>query len=297
MKNTYRSTLITAAIATGMLLTAQLHAQVDEIPSPQPADPEASSETVTLTETDTVVRDDNGNVVASEEDSVTLSPGPERNENIPVTYGGSFYDQYLRDRLTVGTRMLWYSLTDTEQGEEFDGSFLGSINRTTEDQDPAPVFFYLEYAVTPHFGFGVSYDRFKVVTLDNGGGDGTFDLDGPILYGFGRLVNGSIFTPFVELGVAFYGVDFDPLEEWTFSGGSPTVINRFEPDNATGLVLAGGVDIQIIEHLSLNLYLRYVSVDFDVDYFFTPNSTTVPSKTGTFPGDHFAYGFGLGYTF
>ena len=193
--------------------------------------------------------------------------------------------------------MLWYSLTDTEKGEEFDGSFLGSINRTTEDQEPAPVYFYLEYAITPYFGLGISYDQFKVQTLDSGGGDGTFELDGPILYGFGRFENGSAFTPFAEIGVAFYGNSFDAKDSWTFANGSETVVNRFEPDDPTGFVIAGGVDIDLIDNLKANLYLRYTAVDFDVDYIFTPNSETEPFRSGSFPGDHFSYGVGLSYTF
>lgn len=232
------------------------------------------------------------------EEATVVTPAPSRkDEVIPVKEPNPFYDKYLRDRLSIGTRMLWYSLTDTEQGEEFDGSFIGSINRTTEDQDPAPFFVYVEYAISPYFGLGISYDQFKVVTLDSKGGDGTFELSGPILYGFGRLENGSAFTPFAELGVAFYSVDFDPRDEWTFFGGSPTPVNRLETDNTTGFVVAGGVDIEIIEHLSANIYLRYVNVDFDVDNFFIPFSNTQPVSKGTFPGDHFAYGIGLKYTF
>lgn len=228
---------------------------------------------------------------------VTIEPSPKVEEEIPVIEGSSFYSQYIKDRLSIGTRVLWYSLTDTEKGEEFDGSFLGSINKTTEDQDLAPVYLYIEYAITPYFGLGISYDQFKVKTLDSGGGDGTFELDGPILYAFGRFENGSAFTPFGEIGMGFYSTSFNALEEWTFSGGSPTVVNRFEVDDTTGFVMAGGLDIEIIEHLSVNIYLRYTWVDFDVDYFFTPSSTTTPLRKGTFPGDHFSYGIGLKYTF
>ncbi|MGE9289959.1 MAG: hypothetical protein ACQKBT_03150 [Puniceicoccales bacterium] len=307
MKETGATFLITAMLLAGCLFSP-LYALDGEIPSDpeppvavdestsveSPVSPDSESEAVT--ETESVVEDSGGTVVAAEE-TVTITPMPKKKEVIPVKKGDSFYDKYIHDRLRVGTRMLWYSLTDTESGEEFDGSFIGSLNRTTEDQDPAPVYFYLEYAITPYFGVGMSYDQFKVVTLDSGGGDGTFDLDGPILYGFARYENGSAFTPFAEIGVAFYGTDFNPKDEWTYSDGGSTVINRFDTDNSTGFVIAGGLDIEIIEHLSVNLYLRYVSVDIDVDYYFTPISNTTPSQTATFPGDHFAYGFGIAYTF
>ncbi len=228
---------------------------------------------------------------------VTVEPSPAIDKEIAVVKKSGFFEHYIKDRLSIGTRVLWYSLTDTEQGEEFDGSFLGSINRTEEDQDLAPVYIYVEYAITPYFGIGISYDQFKVKTLDSGGGDGTFELDGPIIYGFGRFENGSAFTPFAEIGMAFYSNSFNARDEWTFSDGSSTVRNRFEPDDATGFVIAGGLDYEIVENLSANIYLRYTSVDFDVDYYFTPNSTTTPYRKGTFPGDHFSYGIGLKYTF
>lgn len=302
-----------------VLCAAQLRGQTSESPDPIPESPvmeEAapptetpppsetatdvssveSADTEAVVETDAVAADVNGTVVAEEETTI-ITPAPRETEVIPVSKEDSFYENYLRDRLRVGTRVLWYSLTDTESGEEFDGSFIGSLNRTTEDQDPAPVYFYAEYAITPYFGLGFSYDQFKVVTLDSGGGDGTFEVDGPIFYAFGRYENGSAFTPFVELGLAFYGVDFDARDEWTFSDGGSNVINRFDPDSSTGVVLGGGVDIEIIDHLSVNLYLRYVSMDIDVDYYFTPVSDTTPFATGTFPGDHFAYGLGVAFTF
>jgi len=104
---------------------------------------------------------------------VTETPSPKIEEDMIRIEKSGFYEKYLRDRLSIGTRVLWYSLTDTEQGEEFDGSFLGSLNRTEESQDLAPVYIYLEYAITPYFGLGISYDQFKVKTRDSGGGDGT----------------------------------------------------------------------------------------------------------------------------
>jgi len=277
-----------------------------EAPAPAPEAPAPETEVV-VTEIDPVPTTE----VEAESDSMAVASGgtvveasegtkvpsaPEVESDIPVEKKDSFYANYIQDRLRVGTRVLWYSLTDTESGEEFDGSFIGSLNRTTEDQDPAPVYFYAEYSITPYFGIGVSYDQFKVVTLDSGGGDGTFELDGPILYGFGRFENGSAFTPFLELGVAFYGIDFDAKPEWTFGNGN-FVRNRFETEDSTGFVVGGGLDIEIIEHLSVNLYLRYVSVDIDVDYVFTPNPQTERITQGTFPGDHFAYGLGIAYTF
>ncbi|MBC2604037.1 outer membrane beta-barrel protein [Puniceicoccus vermicola] len=312
MKDSSASCLVSAILAVGTLIVPQLNGQVSEIPPPEPEAPMngdfsadevettakvgSGSDADTVTETDTVIRDSGGSMVA-EEETVKVTPAPKKRERIPVSKKDSFYETYIHDRLTVGTRMLWYSLTDTESGDEFSGSFIGSLNRTTEDQDPAPVYFYAEYALTPYFGFGLSYDQFKVVTLDSGGGDGTFDLSGPILYGFGRFENGSAFTPFAEVGVAFYSADFNAKDDWTFSDGGNTVINRFDADNSTGFVIAGGVDYQIIEHLSVNLYIRYVSVDIDVDYYFTPASNTTPSGSAKFPGDHIAYGFGIAYTF
>tara|TARA_R100000027_G_scaffold48943_1_gene37530 strand:+ start:7445 stop:8413 length:969 start_codon:yes stop_codon:yes gene_type:complete len=322
MKESKSSFLVAAIIAAGALISSTLSGQsadipppatetapVAEVPKPEPADPvvessspssveppsESDEEEVTVTETEDVVQSSGGTMVA-EEETVTVAP-PKKKDPVPLKKKDSFYDKYLHDRLTLGTRVLWYSLTDTESGEEFDGSFIGSLNRTTEDQNPAPIYFYAEYAITPYFGFGMSYDQFKIVTLDSGGGDGSFELDGPILYGFGRFENGSAFTPFLEVGIAFYGVDFSPKDEWTYSDGGTTVINRFDVDNSTGFVLGGGLDIAIIEHLSVNLYLRYVSVDVDVDYYFTPASNTTPSASGSFPGDHFSYGLGVAYTF
>ncbi|MEM0967122.1 MAG: hypothetical protein AAGJ81_13340 [Verrucomicrobiota bacterium] len=282
-----------------LFLVGNLSAQETGFPAPasEAGETPTASERAVI-EAEEQVAGEDADIVAMEENA-TIKPAPKKpEETIPVQRrGDSFFDKYIRDRLSIGTRVLWYSLTDTESGEEFNGSFIGSLNRTTEEQDAAPVYFYLEYAISPYFGVGISYDQFKVKTLDSGGGDGTFELDGPIIYAFGRFENGSAFTPFGEIGLAFYGTSFDARPEWTFSNGGTTVINRFEPDDSTGFVIGGGLDIEIIKHLSANIYLRYVSVDIDVDYFFSPFSTTTPLNTATFPGDHFAYGLGLKYTF
>ena len=323
MKDLYRRLSHSVLLISGAFLFAEAEAQEADIPPPSPEMTEENivGETDVVVESEALMVDEAAMTRPSDEtilveepveieesvvveetpetitETTTIQPAPRKAEVIPYTEPDSFYENYIKGRLSIGTRMLWYTLTDTESGEEFNGSFIGSLNQTTEEQDPAPFYIYLEYAITPYFGLGISYDQFKVKTLDSGGGDGTFDLSGPILYGFGRFENGSAYTPFAEIGVAFYGVDFNPRDEWTFSDGGSNVINRFETENTTGFVLGGGLDIQIIEHLSANIYLRYVATDIDVDYYFTPNSNTNPTATATFPGDHFAYGIGLKYTF
>ena len=215
-----------------------------------------------------------------------------------IVAGSAFYENWIEDRLSLGTRVLWYSLTDTKKGEPFEGSFLGSIYKTDEVQDNAPIYAYLNYAITKYFGVGISYDQFKIKTLDNGAGDGTFDINGPITYLFAQYPNDSFVTPFAEIGAAFYSVSFDARDEWTYGGGDGTTVRRrFDPDNTVGFALGGGLDFEIYKGLTANLYVRYVSMDFDVNYYFSPYSTTTPQEKGNFVGDQVAYGLGIGYRF
>jgi len=217
---------------------------------------------------------------------------PQVTEEAKDQPGQDFFQQYIHDHLEIGTRSTGYTFKTDTKGAPFNGSYLGSLNEIHEHQNYAPVKAYVQYKFSPYGGLGIAYDQFKVATgMSPSGeesGDGTFELQGAYIYLLGAFENESRFTPYAELGVAFYSVDFNAKEWWTEGGR-----RVFNPENATGIALAIGCDVQVYKQWSVDLYLRYMDVDVDVDYVFDRKYHTV----GTFEVSHYDYGIGVKYSF
>jgi len=224
--------------------------------------------------------------------SVMASASEDVTEVEKNTDGKDFFQEYIHSHLEIGTRSTGYSFTDDVQGDPFDGSYLGSLNEVHESQNYAPVKVFAQYKLDNNIGFGVAYDQFEAATGSSpkaeDGGDGSFSLKGVYVYLLGSLPNETRFTPFVEVGLVAYGADFAEKSWWYEDGRR--VIN---PDNAVGTVVAIGCDIHVYEQWSIDVYLRRVNVDLDVDYVFMERVHT----SGTFTLSHNEYGIGVKYRF
>lgn len=209
--------------------------------------------------------------------------------------------------LEIGTRILHVSLDedyrpghvrpggDPSRPSQYFGTFLGSLTKLEVDQDYAPLRLYLQYFVNEYVGFGLSYDALRVDTRDWYSSDGFVEIAGPLLYAVARKPTESAFTPFAELGLGFYQARYDPNPSWTQRGDvSERAMAVKDP---TAFYLAFGVDCEVAEQWSLNLYVRSVfnaTVDAEAYY---PRQKNKVFERGEFPLDYYGIGIGLKYAF
>ena len=206
--------------------------------------------------------------------------------------GTPWYGRRPVGRLEAGTRYTHYKLKETRRGGKVDGhyvdTFLGSLSELEEDQDRSPNKVFIQYKPCPYAGLGVSYDHVRAVTMDSGGGDGTVDAEGPILYVTGCYPNRTRATPYCELGYVMYNAQFE-ANSWDAGGRRTMTVH-----DSSGLVLAAGLDILAWRGISAGVYYRWVDAD-TVKAEFYRNGELMAS--GDFPIRNEAYGLTLKYAF
>ncbi len=193
-------------------------------------------------------------------------------------------------RLSGGLRSTYVKLLSPRKNN---GSFIGSIARLKPEQDLLPFRPFLQCTIPVddwNLGIGFTYDRLTVATVDEGGGDGDIKSEAYILYGLAEYANPSRFTPFVELGFGYYRNRFSPLPEWYDRGWREFVLK-----NSFGVHLGGGIDLAVAAGFSLQLYLRYSSLEVDGTYYFRRDNRA--PRPFTFTLEHLAYGLGARYAF
>lgn len=169
----------------------------------------------------------------------------------------SFYSLYIAQQLEIGTRLMQFVLLENSRGQPFNGSFVGSITKLNDNQDYLPTRIFVQYKLLPCLGVGLSYDQLSVATMENDRStDGDCVISGPLLYLLGSYPNETEFTPFCELGVAFYSAKFDKSPGWGRVPGKDFLL-----DNPTGFYLAAGCDWLVTDNISVDLYGRYMNVD------------------------------------
>ncbi len=209
--------------------------------------------------------------------------------------------------LEIGTRVLYVVLdeesrdgtlkpfADPSKPTSYANRFLGTINELDVDQEYAPIRLYLQYFFTEHFGVGISYDRLEVDTRDELKSDGILTMDGPILYGIARKACACGATPFAELGVGLYSTSYDPDPSWKDAG--PFGRRVMDTEDPVAFVIGLGVDYNVTETLSLNLYARAVlNATVDAEAYYSKNPGN-PFATGEFPLDYYGFGIGVKYAF
>ena len=177
-----------------------------------------------------------------------------------------FVDTWKHPSFQVGTRIMQVELQDKTRGEPFNGSFVGSITEITEEQDNTPDKLFAQVRIPKSFiWIGVSYDHVRAQTMDDsdgdgladsGGGDGSVDIAGFIPYLQAAWDNETRFTPYLEVGYAFYQCEFDTIPNWS-NGGRKTM----NLDSTTGFELAAGLGVRIYNNLSADVYVRQMQVD------------------------------------
>ncbi len=252
-------------------------AQAPAVPASTPAVADvATNAAASKTNTAPIVK---GAPVTSSVLSVPIAGAP---VPVPAELGSS-------GQWEVGTRYLNDSLQDKTRGKRFVGSFVGSITELKNKQDDVPdkVFAQGRIMDWPVWA-GLSYDRVRAMTWD-GATDGNVDLRGVIPYVQGVWANSTRFTPYAEVGFAWYQSKFDADPGW--SQGGTHVMNL---DNTTGVEIGAGTGIRIYKNLAADIYLRYMKVN-DVTGVYTLNGSKEDDIVFTM--SYVAYGLGVTYVF
>lgn len=234
-------------------------------------------------------------------------------------------------RLTVGYRLVGYTLTDGSRSAE--NSYVGGITELDEQQD---ITWYdglfADWVPASYgqldFGGELAFARMRVETRNTDGHtDGDVKAAGPILAAIARtpiaLHAGShnwTLEPTLGLGVAFLGVDFDHegwwyygfpyhgdeaasralYDDWVARGAPMDEINYrriIELDDS----VAPTVLLSARAHtgnLGAELYARYMQADADGVLRQTYTTTTFSTRTDVeFALTHLAYGLGVTWSF
>ncbi|MEI8138550.1 MAG: hypothetical protein WCI03_01640 [bacterium] len=196
--------------------------------------------------------------------NVVIAPAT---EEMVITEGDQFFvDTWKHPSFQVGTRSLQVKLSDTTRGTPMNGSFFGTITEISEVQDNSPdkVFIQARLPHTPIW-LGVSYDHVTARTMDdiNGdgvpdaaGGDGDEEIKGFVPYVQAAWDNETRFTPYAQVGYAFYQADFIP-NSWGDNG------HRWVDATSSvhGFELGGGLGVRLYKNLSADLFAKTVKVD------------------------------------
>ena len=227
--------------------------------------------------------------------------------------GDATYYDWFHEHLRLGTRVTHFVLLDDERSTS--DTFLGHINKLEDEQDYTPTKIFVDYLITPTWGFELTWDQVQARVVNGGDGsqdiDGTLKADGLILTFVGRYVNETRATPFAGIGAAFMNASFDE-DDWWHLGysseadyialGSPTKARngkkRIMPvEDDAGLVVTGGVDYEVTDNFLLDFYVRYMNVSIDGEAQITLGHSTDTSATGSFDLENVALGAGAIYRF
>ncbi len=220
----------------------------------------------------------------------------------------SFFDRWIRTRLTIGADWTHLSLDDTRRlgadgpdNKNTRGNYLGSLWGLDARQHVFPDPF-VEYRVVSSVGVGASFDQRRARTLDWGDnvqrvavfGDGDVEVRGVQAYAFGRYRIRMRVTPYGRIGIARYRSRFLVLPSWT--GGDPGRV--IQVDDTSGWFFAVGSEVAVGHHAALDAFYRRSLVrdvatrDYN-DIIHRPQQ----HRSGAFPMHGHELGVGVAYTF
>lgn len=219
-----------------------------------------------------------------------------------------FFDTYIHDKLQLGTRLAYRSLTDDDSGHKGgrygSGTFLGTIYGLDEEQSYAPDKFYATYYFLENLGIELAYDRVVAETLATDAStraektDGDVILSGPTLSLIGRYRNKTAFTPYGGIGLGFFTGDFDETEAWAHTDwGWAERDRRMVVDDTTALLLTAGVAWKLTDHWFVDGSMQYVKADADATFYGYIDGEQDTEQTGHFPLDNVALRLGVGFNF
>jgi len=243
------------------------------------------------------------------------------------------------EHVNLGARTAYLFLDDdirTPQDTNRDGeitanevlavSYMGSINQLEVDQWIIPSRLYAQIEFSRYCGLELGWEDYEVRTSTywDGHSDGAFSLAGPLLGIYAKYANRTRFSPYVQAGVVWFGVNFSPDLRWTvmmdeetfqnwLAAGAPEtwfdgVRQHLDTGDAIGTLLMAGCEVYLTESFSLEVFVRAIDVDvyghwYNTRLFFEDGNPAgerrLSQENGTyrFPMSTTAFGLGIQYSF
>lgn len=236
-----------------------------------------------------------------------------------------FYDDYIKDRLSIGLHINHRYFVDSDSGEKGgvhgEGTYLGTIYAMDEVQNYFPSL-YGKYRINEYLGLELAYSKIESETLATTYKQPEYGVksDGDVVQtGFTLSVLGyypvnSKFTPYAGVGFGYYKGDFEESDHWGLGYYNPqhyqeagatgeNYKNRskwMEIDDEFAFILTLGTTYDLPYNLKLDASLQYIFLEASAHYYKINDGVTVQhdhTDNGTFPLDQLAFRLGITYTF
>lgn len=240
-------------------------------------------------------------VDATQEDELLVEPSEKESTHMaddwpaPARYAGKVYHYLLHQKLDIGFRTTRHKLKETDRGEPFDGSFIGSIDQLRLLPDESPSYqLVFRYAPIPYAGIGYQTDELVIRTqtsiprerrISDRDTDGNLILKGSMPFVFVRYNILNWIEPYAEYGRASFDNSFDP-DPWWFSGGYREFVVE---DSTRTSYWSVGLGVTIGKHIVLDFYTRSIKIDVDAIYYFRGDDRA--PEPFVFPASHRTHGF------
>jgi hypothetical protein len=226
---------------------------------------------------------------------------------VPALRSESFYDTWIKDRLSIGLGISWSALTDAKRpkDEERRRTFVGYIWKL-EDEDQAGVVPEIRYWATPYLRLTLSADRVSGRTRNfnlEKHSDGVAELWGPqlLVEGLYPMCDETVFLH-AGAGVCYDFADFEEIAWWHLGYSSEAAWNEMgrtgktrqnyfreiRVDDAFGWTISAGVSWRPDPRFELDLSLRHTWIEPDCrfGYDYGKQKGFVSQQEGDFTLDH-----------
>jgi outer membrane protein W len=250
-----------------------------------------------------------------------------QSEEVPAikkTTMQNMYENYIKDRLSIGLNVNHRYLIDSDSGQKGgvsgDGTYLGTIYAMDEVQNYFPSL-YGTYKFNKNFSMELGYSKIESETLSTTykqpefgvKSDGTVVQTGFTLSVLGLYPTQTKFTPYGGLGIGYYTGDFEETDHWGLGYHNP---QHYEESGSTGLSYNGrtkwmtiddefafiftlGTTYDLPYNLKLDASFQYILLEANAHYYKSNDYgvTVEHNDDGTFPLDQLAFRLGVKYTF
>ena len=253
---------------------------------------------------------------AAEEIAAAEAPSPVGEVQPAELAGGSFYDSWLRGRLSLGLGVASTSLTDAERSRDKGNgkTFVGFIYKL-EDEDETAVVPTVSYWIPDYVRLSLTWDsvsgRTRNYNTETRHSDGVVEAAGPAFVA-------ELTLPFFDDrvlvhaggGVVWAMADFKEDTWWhlNYSSekswqeyGSPKKVNgryrEIRVDDSVGILGTAGVSWRPFEHMELDFSARYVRLEPDCEFGYRSGHHFASREEGDFTLDHLTLVASLSYVF
>lgn len=236
-------------------------------------------------------------------------------DEISLDFGSLFYEQWIRDRLTIGLTFSSFSLSDPDRPADpnREETFIGAVNHLDE-VDENSFTLSASYQACNYLVIGVGYGEVTARTLNfnNHLSDGNVSISGPMFTAqFIYPVLDGRLRPHVGLGYAMWKSDFEhdawwhlnysSPESYAATGGKGSVHGYYREirvEDESSVYWTLGCGFRPFPHLELDLSMRSMSIEPANAFVYTDGGASVSTqRTGEFTLDNTAWMLTISYVF